>query len=309
MGTPDFGVPTLQYLAKHGVPLTGVVTQPDRPSGRGYQAAQSAVKIAAEARGLPVLQPENANDPAALQALADLRPEVIVVAAFGQILRPALLELPRLGCINLHASLLPHYRGAAPIQWALANGETVTGVTVQKMAERVDAGAVLIQKTLTIGPDETAPELFERLSDLGGPAVAEALELLEATAGQGGTPQDEARATFAPRLKREDGKLNWTWSGAKVHNHVRGFNPWPGTYAGLRSETLKILKTGRSDEPAPAGVQPGTVLRSEPEKGWLVAAGSGTTLWVRDVQCAGKKVMAAHAYACGHAFGAGDRLE
>lgn len=309
MGTPDFGVPTLRYLAERGFSLKAVVTQPDKPSGRGYQDAYSAVKQAALELGLPVLQPENVNEPAALETLAGYQPEVMVVAAFGQILKPALLALPRLGCVNLHASLLPKYRGAAPIQWAIAQGETVTGVTVQRMAKRVDAGDILVQKSLTIGSDETAPELFARLSELGAPAVAEALELLQASAGQCGTPQDEAQATFAPRLKREDGRLDWNGSGAEIHNRVRGFNPWPGTYALIRQETVKVLKTGLAAEPAPAGAAPGTVLRIEPEAGWLVAAGRGTAVWVHEVQCAGKKAVSAQAYSCGYHFGAGDRLE
>jgi len=309
MGTPDFGVPTLRHLAVQGFPIALVITQPDKPCGRGYAETQSSVKRVSQELGLPVFQPDHVNDPEPLRILSENHPDVIVVAAFGQILKPALLALPRWGCINLHASLLPRYRGAAPIQWAIARGETETGVTVQKRGERVDAGAALAQRTLAIGPDETAPELFNRLADLGAPAVVEALERLQSSDGRAGIPQDETQATDAPRLARADGRIDWTWPGSDIHNRVRGFNAWSSTHAFARGEMLKVLATRRSDEPAQDGAARGTVLRTDPEFGWLAAAGGGTTVWVQRVQCPNSKSMTAQAYACGYRFGTGDRLE
>lgn len=308
MGTPDFAVPTLRHLAEAGFPVAAVVTQPDRPAGRGYAESQSAVKRAALTLGLTVLQPASVNEPGFLQTLAGYSPDAVVVAAFGQILKPALLGLPPLGCLNLHASLLPKYRGAAPIQWAVARGERETGVTVQRMVLQVDAGDVLAAAATPIGPDETGGELFVRLAELGAPVMARALEALAAAGGRGGVPQDEARATFAPRLTREDARLDWTWPGAELHNRVRGFSPWPGAQALALGQPLKILRTAVSAEGA-ADAAPGTLIRVEDPRGWLVAAGDRTTVWVGQVQSAGKKPMPAAAFSRGRAFGAGARLE
>ena len=308
MGTPDFGVPTLRALAADpGIHVVAAVTAPDRPCGRGRSVRAPAAKLAAGAIGVPVMQPAAVNAPAFLDALRGYAPEVVVVAAFGQILGPALLALPTLGCLNVHASLLPRYRGAAPIQWALAEGDTETGVTIQKMVQAVDAGDVLVQHATPVGPDETAEELFVRLAAMGGPAAVESVHLLAAAKGRAGAPQDESRATYAPRLTREDGRLDWQWPAEKIHNRVRGFNPWPGTTTTAGGENLKVLATERSDRPAPKDKPPGTVLAAG-ARGWWVAAGRGTTLWIRRVQCANRKIMDAQAFTCGYHFGAGDRL-
>lgn len=309
MGTPDFGVPTLRTLADSEHVLAAAVTAPDRPAGRGQAPRASAVKQAARDLGVEALQPGDVNASAFLETLAGLRPDAVVVAAFGQILKSELLGLPRLGCLNAHASLLPRYRGAAPIQWALANGETETGVTIQRMAARVDAGEMLVQRRTAIGPDETAPELYDRLAALAAPAVLEALALLEREGVNAGTAQDERLATPAPRLTREDGRLDWSWPAEVIHNRVRGFNPWPGTYTRAGETEVKIRATRRADQAAPAGRRPGTILAADPVQGWLVAAGAGTALWVREVQCANRPVMSAQAYACGHRLDPGDRLE
>jgi methionyl-tRNA formyltransferase len=309
MGTPDFAVPTLQHLVAQQFPVAAVVTRPDKPKGRGYAETPSAVKVAALAAGLEVWQPESVNTPEFLARLKASGADIVVVAAFGQIMKTEFLATPPWGCINLHASLLPKYRGAAPIQWAIARGETQTGITVQKMAERVDAGDVLLQRSTPIGPDETAPSLLARLAQMGGEAVAEAVGLIKSTQGRGGVAQAESEATFAPRLTREDGKLDWGATGSEIHNRVRGFFPWPGTFALLKGERLKVIETARSSETAPSGVVPGTILRSEAEGGWLLAAGQGSTVWVRRIQCANAKAMAPHAYTCGYKFGAGDKLE
>jgi methionyl-tRNA formyltransferase len=309
LGTPEFAVPTLRHLVAKHFPLAAVVTRPDKPKGRGYAETPSAVKLAAQAAGLEVWQPENVNTPEFLAQLKASGVAVAVVAAFGQILKPEFLVAPSLGCVNLHASLLPKYRGAAPVQWALARGETQTGISVQKMAARVDSGDVLVQRTTPIDPDETAPSLLARLADLGPAAVEEALLLLQTSQGRAGLPQDEALATLAPRLTREDGKIDWSANGLEIHNRVRGFSPWPGTFALIKGERLKILETARAVESAPPGTAPGTVLRSLEAGGWLVAAGSSTTVWVQRIQCANAKAMTPHAYTCGYKFGVGDKLE
>jgi methionyl-tRNA formyltransferase len=309
MGTPEFAVPTLRHLAEQKFPITAVVTRPDKPQGRGHQERPPAVKVLAQELGIPVWQPENVNTPEFLVALKQAVVEVVVVAAFGQILKSGLLYGLPLGCVNLHASLLPKYRGAAPIQWAIARGEAITGITVQKMAERVDSGAILVQRTTPIDPDENAETLLLRLANLGGAAMEDALMQLKVAEGKLGQAQDEAQVTMAPRLQREDGKIDWHWMGAEIHNRVRGFYPWPGTHAQYGGERIKIIRTLRSGEKAPEGALPGIILRVEPESGWLVAAGQGTTVWVHSVQCANTKVMTSQAYTCGYRCGAGDHLE
>lgn len=307
MGTPEFGVPTLEYLARTEHNLAAVIAAPDKPQGRGYVLLPSAVKKAALRLGLPVWQPANVNDPEFLLKLAQARPDVLIVAAFGQILKKSLLELPARGCLNVHASLLPRYRGAAPIQWAIARGETVTGVTVQRMAERLDSGDIWVQKSLEIGPDETASELAGRLALLGGPAVVETLEQMQ-SAGAQGRPQSESEVTWAPSLTRDDGRLDWAWPSEDIHNRVRAFNPWPGTFTQAGEVRLKVLATRRAETSDPAVAEPGTILQVDARQGWLVAAGARTRIWVQRVQAAGKPAVAAAAYTCGHRFGPGSRL-
>jgi methionyl-tRNA formyltransferase len=223
IGTPDFGVSTLRELAARGFPVAAVITRPDKPRDRGQREAVTPVKQAALELGFPVLQPEDINTPDFLKQLAAYQPDVLVVVAFGQILKCEVLDKPLLGCVNLHASLLPKYRGAAPIQWAIARGEKETGVTVQRMAAQVDCGDILVQQQLMIGAEETAPELYARLATLGGPAMAEALENLAASGGKGGRAQDESQATYAPRLTREDGR-----SGSKFFPPSSRRREYPG---------------------------------------------------------------------------------
>lgn len=308
MGTPAFAVPTLTFLVQAGYPIAGVVTRPDRPRDRGHKLAFSPVKQTALDLGLPVLQFERLSQPEAFRAVAELQPQAVVVAAFGQILRTELLQLPPLGCLNVHASLLPKYRGAAPIQWALAQGETETGITVQKMVARLDAGDILVQTRGEIGPDETAPQLAERLAALGGPAVHEALQRLEADP-RAGLPQDETQATLAPLLKKQDAWIDWNLRAEQVHDRVRGFQPWPGAATLNRGQRVIVLETRRlasGEVSVPPAVRPGELLRIDPELGWLVAAGAGTVLRVTRVQCDNTKPMTAQALSCGHAFSVGD---
>jgi methionyl-tRNA formyltransferase len=308
MGTPDFGVTTLRHLSHAGFPVAAVVTGPDKPQGRGYQPVLSPIKQAALDLGLPVLQPPKVNEPAVVEQLRGLGADVLVVAAYGQILKTPLLTLLPLGAVNLHASLLPKYRGAAPIQWAILRGETETGVTVQRMAERVDSGDILIQTQTAIGPDETAAEVSARLAALGGPAMARALELLAREGGRAGKPQDEGQATLAPRLTREDGHLDWTQTAEELHNRVRGLQPWPGAYTEAAGETLKILATRRSSRQVSPDTPPGSILQVEHREGWLVAAGKGTTLQVLHVQCENRRQMTAQAFTCGYHIGPGGVL-
>ncbi|MCK5219756.1 methionyl-tRNA formyltransferase, partial [bacterium] len=300
MGTPDFAVPTLRELAARGFPVAAVVTRPDKPRDRGLREAITPVKQAALDLGFPVLQPGNTNTPEFLKQLSAFRPDVLVVAAFGQILKCEILDKPPLGCVNLHASLLPKYRGAAPIQWAIARGEKETGVTVQRMAAQVDCGHILMQQKLMIGAEETAPELYMRLAMLGGPAMAEVLENLAASGGKGGRAQDESQATYAPRLTREDGRIDWTLMAGEIYNRIRAFNPWPGTYTWVRGKRLKILSAEATNETLPRETVPGSIIRTGVAEGWLVAAGEGTTLIIRRVQCENSRIMTAQAFTCGY---------
>lgn len=306
MGTPGFGVPALKYLVGRGFPVAAVVTQPDRPQGRKLERTPSEVKQAALALRLDVLQPEKINLPEFVEQLRARRPEAIVVAAFGQILKREILELPAYGCLNLHGSLLPKYRGAAPIQWALANGEPETGVTVQRMVEAVDAGNILAWEKIPVGPEETGPELFARLSGIGGPVLERGL--LASARGDLGVPQNPGEATFAPRLTRESGRLDWTRHARELHNRVRAFFPWPGTYAGLKGGRLKILKTRLLDAPAPDGARPGEILAADPELGWQVACGDHSRLRVMEVQAEGGKPMPAWEFGMGHGAAPGLKL-
>ena len=242
-GSPQFAVPTLEALAA-GHEIIGVVTQPDRPAGREQQVQPSPVKQAALRMGLPVYQPEKIKSDEGRALMEPLRPEAMVVVGYGQILPPWLLELPRYGCINLHASLLPAYRGAAPIQWAVANGETRTGVTTMQMDAGMDTGPMLLQWETEIGTEETAIELGERMSMAGTKLTLDTLTGLEAGT-LAAIPQDNARASKAPLLKKEHGLIDWSMTAQQIFNRLRGFTPWPGIYSGFRGK--KHASLGRGD--------------------------------------------------------------
>src|ERR1700690_2860022 len=227
-GTPQFAVPTLKSLAVQAeFQVVGVITQPDRPRGRGQEVSFSPVKEAAAAAGIPVHQPEKIRTPEAQELLQAVAPDAIVIIAYGQIIPARLLPIPRLGWINLHASLLPKYRGAAPINWAIVNGETKTGVTSMRIDAGMDTGEMLLQKEMEIGAAETAPELTARMSELGAPLMAETLRGL-ATGVLITRAQDNALASSAPMLKKEDGRINWSLPALEIFNRIRGFAPWPG---------------------------------------------------------------------------------
>jgi methionyl-tRNA formyltransferase len=311
-GTPDFALPALDALLGEGHDVVGVVTQPDRPAGRGRAARASPVKLRALEERLPVLQPERARGAEFLDALRKLEPELSVVVAYGQILRPEVLELPRRGSLNVHASLLPELRGAAPINWALIRGHTETGVTIMRMTAGMDEGPILLQVREPIEPDERAGDLWLRLAQLGAEALVEALMLLEL----GELPereQDHDRATYAPRLTREDARLDWSAPAGELANRIRGLDHVPGAWTLHRGAELKVYRPqvaaaaeraadSQAQAPAEAGggaggavPRPGTVLRAEPNDpalGVLVACGAGA-LWVREVKPAGRRRMTA----------------
>jgi methionyl-tRNA formyltransferase len=283
MGSPEFALPALQALAKN-FPVVGVVTQPDRPSGRGRVLTPPPVKILAQKLGLPVIQPRRLREPEAMEQLKSWQPDLVVVAAFGQILRPGVLDLPRLGCINVHASLLPRWRGAAPIQAAILHGDAETGITIMRMDPEVDTGPILSQRSLLILPVDTANSLSIRLAYLGAELMIETLPgYLDGQI----VPrfQNEASATYAPMLKKEDGKLDFNQPAENLTRRVRAFNPWPGAFTDWQDGILKILHAHEGEGIA---VSPGRRLVYQ----GLPAIGTAQGLLVLDeVQPAGKKPM------------------
>ena len=242
MGTPAFAVPTLERLGDAGHSILSVITQPDRPAGRGKKLAAPPVKAKALELGLPVFQPERIKRDEGFDHLTALAPDIVVVVGYGQIIPQRIIDLPKLGCVNVHSSLLPKYRGAAPINWAIVNGETVTGVCTMQLVFKLDAGDVLLSRETPIGPDETAPELGQRLSIMGADLAVETLAGLEAGAITP-RPQDHDEMTYAPMIKREDGRIDWTMSALQIHNRVRGFDPWPGAYTFWRGGRFQIRRT------------------------------------------------------------------
>jgi len=298
MGTPAFAVPSLDALARAGHDLAAVVAQPDRPAGRGQALREPATKVWAKEKGVPVLQPEKVRDGRLAAAIAALRPDVVCVAAYGRILGKDLLDLAPHGAVNVHGSLLPKYRGAAPIQWAIARGEAETGVSIMQMDEGLDTGDVLLQRVLPIAPDDTAERLAPRLAALGGEALVEAL----ARAADGGVvpvPQDGAGATLAPILSREDGRIDWTRGAREIFDRLRGFTPWPGAWTTLDGKVLKVLEAEVEDVRASeAPSAPGTAI-VVPGRGLLVRCAHPTALLVRRVQPEGKGPQAAADFANG----------
>jgi methionyl-tRNA formyltransferase len=324
MGTPDFAVPSLRALLEEGHTVIAVVTQPDRPKGRKRVLTPSPVKVEAEKRGIPVLQPEKLRQADSVEALRQLRPDLIVTAAYGQILPKSLLELPTHGCINIHASLLPKYRGGAPIHHAIIQGERVTGVTIMYMAEGMDTGDMISKVELPIERSDTTGTLFEKLSLAGADLLKRTLPDLLAGRIQA-VPQNHEEAIYSPNIRREDERIDWSHPAEAIYNRIRGLNPFPGAYTTWNGEVMKVWA---SSDPAsgkdprssslPAGTistvpgtdlssntvstvpgtdlsgstvstVPGTVLQST-EQGIQVMTGSGT-LWLTEIQPAGKKAM------------------
>ena len=293
MGTPEFAVPSLKALLDAGYAVVGVFTQPDRPVGRGHKLAACPVKKLAVERGVPVYQFERLRNEEGLACLRALAPDIVVTAAFGQILSQALLDVPKMGTVNVHASLLPAYRGAAPINWCILNGETRTGVTTMLTDAGVDTGAMLLRRETDIGETETAAELSVRLSQLGAELLIETLKGY--IAGEiAPTPQDERLASRQPMLKKEMGLIDWTRSAKEIACQARGLDPWPSAYTDYLGGTLKIYRAC----PVEGEGDPGTVLRSSAKEGLFVACGEGA-LEVLEMQAPGGKRMSARAYLAG----------
>jgi methionyl-tRNA formyltransferase len=303
-GTPVFAVPSLERLAGAGFAIQLVVTQPDRPQGRGMAMTAPPVKQSALKLGLPVIQPEKIRKNEDFQAqLKVLQPDAIIVVGYGRIIPPWMLELPRYGNINVHGSLLPRYRGAAPVQWAIAQGETISGVTTMLLNEGLDTGDILLQKEMPIRPEDTAVTYALRLAELGAELIVETLRGLEDKMVTP-IPQNNQLATLAPILKKEDGLIDFNRTSLEVHNRLRGFQPWPGAFTPFRDKTLKIISAHPED--TLSNLAPGE-LRVGDEK-LFVGCGRRTVLELLQVQPEGKKIMAAREFINGYRPAAGERL-
>ncbi len=292
IGTPEFAVPSLSALIGAGYEIAAVVTQPDRPSGRGKVLTPPPVKTAAEAAGIPVLQPTKIRTEEFFAELSSYSPDLICVTAYGRILPKSILDLPPYGCVNAHASLLPKYRGAAPINWAIVRGESVTGVTTMLMDEGMDTGDMLLRREVVIEDDDTGETLSRKLATVGGDLLVETLALLE-KGGLSPEKQDESLATYAPIIKKEDGLVDWSLPARDIRNLVRGMLPWPGAYTSLGGKMLKIFRATLSE----GNSQPGEVIKSG--GGILrVATGEGA-LDVLELQIEGGKRLEAAAFLAG----------
>ncbi len=303
LGTPRFAVPSLEALVGAGHDVAVVFTQPDRPKGRGQQTTASPVKEAALRLGIPVHQPERIRRAEAVELLRSLGTEVMVVVGYGQIIPQAILDIPPLGIINVHASLLPKYRGAAPIQWAIANGEQVTGVTTMRIDAGLDTGPMLMKVETPIGPEETALELSQRLADFGAGLLIETLSGLKTGTVQP-IPQNHAEASLAPILRKEDGLIDWRLPAVVIHNRARGFLPWPGVYTTFRGQHLQIWKA-RPVVDVPAA-DPGTLHPAR--RRLIVACGEGTSLELLELQMEGRKRLSGEAFLNGQRLGENERL-
>jgi methionyl-tRNA formyltransferase len=311
LGTGDFALPTFLHLLEAGHQVVELVTQPDRPQGRKQELIPSRIKVAAQERGVPVFQPEDVNTPEPIEAIRALRPDLFVTAAYGQILSADLLAVPRLGGINLHGSVLPAYRGAAPVARAIERGEAETGVTVILMTPRIDAGGMIQVARTPIDPNETAGELEDRLAALGAPLVAESVAVLEAGNARV-LPQDKAKVTKAPKLRKEDGLIDWSKPARAVHDQVRAMQPWPVAYSYLhrayqpQAEPLRLIVHRTEPLDLDTGRAPGEVSEASGDR-LVVAAGVGAVRLVT-VQTAGKKPMPAGDFLRGHPILPGDRF-
>src|SRR6266404_4707175 len=295
-GTPHFAVPTfIHLLAQPDIEIAAVITQPDRPRGRGHEISASPVKEAAVAASIPVQQPEKIRSPETRDLLQRLAPDCIVIIAYGQIIPAALLNIPKLGWINLHASLLPKYRGAAPINWAIANGETQTGLTTMRIDAGMDTGDILMQEEIDIAPEETAPKLAESMAEAGAPLM---LETLRGIAEGKLTPrlQNNNEATYAPLLKKEDGRTDWKRPAQEIYNRMRGFAPWPGAYTSFREQTCHLWAEPFSLRTLTGGA-PGTIFREDTQL--LIAWGHATLLRLLSVKLEGRRQISAVEFASG----------
>ncbi|MET3318498.1 UNVERIFIED_ORG: methionyl-tRNA formyltransferase [Peribacillus simplex] len=292
MGTPDFSVPVLKRILDEGYDVIAVVTQPDRPVGRKKVLTPPPVKVEAEKQGIPVYQPEKIREKEDLEKIISLKPDLVVTAAFGQILPNELLEAPKYGCINVHASLLPELRGGAPIHYSILQGKEKTGITIMYMAEKLDAGDILTQAEVTIEEEDNVGTLHDKLSKVGSDLLAETLPKLindELNA----IKQDEDKATFAPNIRRSEEKIDWSKTGEDIYNHVRGLNPWPVAYTLLNESILKIWQANKLEHNNQA--VPGTIIDVRND-GFVVSTGNETAILVTELQPSGKKKMPAKDY-------------
>jgi methionyl-tRNA formyltransferase len=321
-GTPAFAVPSLDALLRASPhTVVGVVTQPDRPRGRGHKLSDAPVKARAVDAGLPVLQPERMKDPAFLDALAAWGADLGVVAAYGRILTDAILATPRLGMINVHASLLPRYRGAAPVHRAVIAGDTSTGVTIMRVVKALDAGGMFVKEQRPIGPDETSDEVERALAQIGARLLVAVVDQIARGSAEE-TPQNDAESTYAHRLTREDGAIDWSWPAARVHNLIRGLHPWPHAFSVVQGKRV-ILRRSGLETPGPKGPglqtngvgddvgrvlldPPGTILEADGDR-LIVATGEGA-LRILEIQAEGKRPMPAREFLAGHRLTAGDRF-
>jgi len=303
MGTPEIAAVTLKELLQGPDPVVGVVTQPDRPAGRGQKTISSPVRGVAESHGVPVIAPEKIRDPGFLATLNDWNPQIIVVVAFGRILPATILDLAPHGCVNVHYSLLPKYRGAAPAAWTIINGEEKGGVTTMRLEQKMDAGPIYLQEETAVPPDETTASLQDKLTPVGARLLLETIRRLKDGTLAPQT-QDEAKATFAPMIKKEDGLIDWSRSAAEIERRVRGFTPWPSAYTHLRGKLMKVhrAKVIATTERG----NPGEIIRAD-GNGFWVATGSGA-LSLEEVQLENRKRLLGVEFLKGARIGKGERL-
>lgn len=305
MGTPEFAVGALEALILAGHEITAVVTQPDKPKGRGKELQFPAVKECALKYGIPVFQPAKIKMPEAVSQLKTYEADIYVVAAFGQILSKEILEIPPLGCVNIHASLLPKYRGAAPIQWAIIDGETKSGVTIMQMNEGLDTGDMLYVKEVEITSSDTAESLSNKLIEAGAQAIVEALPLLEAGKLMP-VKQDDSKSCYAKMLQKSMGRIDWNRDAEEIHRLIRGLTPWPSAYTYINGKQLKIFQAALTERSTENPAEPGVILQKDKDS-VTVQTGRGT-LRIESVQIEGKKRMSMHDFLLGYALNAGDRL-
>jgi methionyl-tRNA formyltransferase len=303
-GTPDFAVPTLDALLRSRHPVVGVVTRSDRPRGRGQKTTATPIKVRAAAAGLPLLQPDRLTDPGFLEAFAALRPDLGIVAAYGKILTDAVLATPRLGLLNVHASLLPQYRGAAPIHRAIINGDRETGVTIMRVVKALDAGPMLANVRRPIGADETSDEVERDLARQGAELLASSVDALAGGEAQE-TPQNDAAASYAHRLTKDEGLIDWTWPAKRIHDLIRGLHPWPHAFTFLGGDRL-ILRRSKTSPESPAA-PPGAILESAGDR-LRVVTGAGV-LDIVEIQAEGKRPMAVREFLAGHRIARGDAFK
>lgn len=303
IGTPDFAAQTLCALAEAGQNIVGVISQPDKPKGRGHKLMPTEVKAMAENYGYSVYQPESLKDGAIANLLDELKPDIIVVAAYGKLLPEYILNYPRYGCINVHASILPKYRGAAPIQWAIINGEDETGITIMKMEKGLDTGDIIAVEKTKIGEYETAEELFSRLAKIGGELLVRTISDIENAQFK---KQDDSHATYAPMIKRETAEIDWTKSNAEITKLICGMNSWPLAWTYYKGEVLKIVMAVKCDMPSNAH-KAGEIIELEKGEGMIVAAGDGAVC-VKIAQFPNSRKMDVLDYARGHSIEIGEVL-